>query len=834
LMQGHCEHIHRVYTERSEGVQCKLREAMTGTARMDEHSLQLLEWPAIQEMVAAEAESPMGIVVARSLSPLPVLEEARQLRDEIGEFRVLLSQDSAPPFGRLADIRDAIGRSRPEGSVLPPMDLVRIGDSLETAGAIRRAIGSVKGVCPRLHGIASRLDGQPELVAAIRTAVEETGAVRDAASRELADVRRRLHELRDRIQARLQSLLTDPRFQSSIAESIITVRNDRYVIPVKANARGGLKGVVQDRSASGVTLFVEPQEIVELNNQLRLLERDEAEEVRKVLTRLTAELRPKADAILRTMRLAAELDARCAAARLANRLSCAPPSLKEGGPLILVRARHPLLAAQSARPGGPEVVPIDLRVGGDFDALLITGPNTGGKTVALKTAGLLSLMASAGLHLPASGDSEVPFFHGVMADIGDEQSIEQSLSTFSSHIGNIRRIVEGTGPATLVLLDELGAGTDPVEGACLGIAILDHLLDRGALVIATSHLDAIKAHAYAHPRIENGCVEFDLDTLRPLYRFSIGLSGRSHALSIAARIGLPSAVIQRAKTLLGDGDHRLRTVLERLEAEERRLAEEREALAREIDEVARARGIVEAERDELRIATERVGREARRKVDAVLSEARSEIDQLLHELKFSESRASTLHEARKRLGEVKQRAEAALSDMSEQEGAPIASPGEPLRLGQQVRIKGLDQLGTISAGPTAAGLVEVQFPLGKVRLPLKAVVPGAGSRRNPAISSVLVSAAGEETPAELNLIGCDAEEATRRLDRYVGEAFLAGFPTVRVVHGKGAGILRRAVAELLRDHPLVVSFRLADSRDGGVGATIVELHPRGAIVGGAV
>ncbi len=799
---------------------------------MNEHTLALLEWPAIREMVSAEAESPMGVELARSLSPRPTLEEARQVRDEIGEFRILRSQESAPPFDRLADLRDAIGRSRPEGSILPPMDLVRIGDSLAAAAAIRRVIAGARGLCPRLHTIASRLDGQPELVAGIRAAIEETGAVKDAASRELADLRRRLNELRGRIQARLQSLLIDPRFQPLIAESIVTVRNDRYVIPVKANARGGLKGVVQDRSASGVTVFVEPQEVVELNNQLRLLERDEEEEVRRVLARLTAGLRPRADAILQTMQVSAELDVRCAAARLADRLRCAPPSLTEGGPLVLVHARHPLLAAQSETSRGPEVVPIDLRVGGDFDALLITGPNTGGKTVALKTAGLLALMACAGLHLPASGDSEVPFCDGVMADIGDEQSIEQSLSTFSSHVGNIRQILDAAGPGTLVLLDELGAGTDPVEGACLGIAILDALLERRPLVIATSHLDAIKAYAYAHPRIENGCVEFDLDTLRPLYKFSIGLSGRSHALSIASRIGLPPSVIQRAKTLLGDGDHRLRTVLERLVAEERRLAEEREALAREIAEAAQARGFVEAEREELRIATEEVGRDARRRVDALISEARSEIDQVLQELRSTESSGKAREEARRRLFAVRQRAEAALGDLPEKERGAIASPGEPLRLGQQVRIKGFDQRGTISGEPTAAGLVEVQLPLGKVRLPLDAIVPEAGFRGGNTVSSVLVTTAGEETPAELNLIGCDAEEAARRLDRYVGEAFLAGFPTVRVVHGKGAGILRRAVGELLRDHPLVVSFRLAEYRDGGVGATIVELQPRGASAGG--
>ncbi|MGH7411600.1 MAG: endonuclease MutS2, partial [Candidatus Methylomirabilis sp.] len=423
---------------------------------MDEHTLALLEWPAIQEMLAEEARSPVGIELARSARPLRTLEEAQRIQDEIAEFRALLSKETALPFDRLFDIRESLRRSRPEGAVLAPLDLVRVAVSLETSAVIRLIIGRSRALCSRLWAITARLDGQPELVAEIRAAIEETGEVKDTASRELASLRRRLHELRRLIHSRLQSLMTDPALQSFIAEPIVTLRNDRYVIPVKSTYRAVLKGVVQDRSASGVTVFLEPQEVVELNNQLRLLERAEEEEVRKVLALLTAELRPKVDAILDTVQVAAELEFRCAAARLADRLGCAPPSLKDAGQLVLLQARHPLLVMQASGEVGGEVIPIDLRVGGDFDALLITGPNTGGKTVALKTAGLLSLMALAGLHLPASPDSEVAFFSGVLADIGDEQSIEQSLSTFSSHIGQIRRILEAAGPGTLVLLDELG------------------------------------------------------------------------------------------------------------------------------------------------------------------------------------------------------------------------------------------------------------------------------------------------------------------------------------------------------------------------------------------
>jgi len=809
--------------------------------QVDEHTLKVLEWPAIQEMLAAEAESPVGRELARGVRPLQTLEEARGVSDQIGEFRVLLSKETVLPFDRLFDIRESVRRSRPEGAVLAPIDLVRIAASLEAAASIRLIIARSRDVCPRLHDIASRLDGQPELVGKIRAAIEDTGEVKDTASRELAHVRRRLHELRNLIQSRLQSLFADPALQPYITEPIITLRNERYVILVKPNYRTVLKGVVQDRSVSGVTIFLEPQQVVELNNQLRLLQRSEEEEVRKVLALLTVALRPQIDAILGTVLLVAELDVRCAAARWASKLHCAPPSLKEAGPLVLHEARHPLLLKQASAEGERTVVPVNLRVGDEFDALLITGPNTGGKTVGLKTAGLLSLMALAGLHLPASPDSEVPFFNGVLADIGDEQSIEQSLSTFSSHIGQIQRILEAVGPGTLVLLDELGAGTDPVEGACLGIAILEALLERRALVMATSHLDAIKAYAYSHPRIENGCVEFDLDTLRPLYKLSIGLSGRSHALAIASRIGLPPSVVCRARAMLGEGTDPLRLLLERLEAEQQRLTEERAALAREVAETAKARSEAEARRDAARAEAEQLCHQARQQVEGAVFAARSEIERIVQEFRATESRGQTVKAVRGRLTDLERRAEAVLSQVADQDQGPnMGRPGSPqdsgaaaIRHGQHVRIKGFDQRGIVSGDPTPAGVVEVQLPLGRVRVPLEALVPDGLARQGEAVPSVSVSRAIDETAAELNLIGCDAEEASRRLDRYLGDAFLAGLPTVRIVHGKGGGILRRTVAELLQGHPLVASFRLADYREGGIGTTIVELHSQGVHLGGA-
>jgi DNA mismatch repair protein MutS2 len=797
---------------------------------IDQHTLDVLEWPAIQSRLAAKAGSPMGRELAQALCPLPSLDDAKRTQNEVEEFRALLSKDNTLPFDQLFDIRESVRRSRPEGTVLAAMDLVRVATSLEAATAIRRAIARSKELCPQLHVIASRLDGQTDLVEEIHAAIDAAGDVKDTASRKLTQLRLRLHELRALIHARLQSLLTSSPLQPYIAESLVTLRNDRYVIPVKPNYRTVLKGVVQDRSVSGATIFLEPQEIVELNNHLRLLQRSEEEEIRRVLAALTAALRTRAEAVLSTMLLAAELDARSAAARFADILHCAPVFLKDAGPLVLREARHPLLLEQGRTADTHQTVPIDLRLGDGFDALLITGPNTGGKTVALKTAGLLSLMAQAGLHLPASPDSEVPFFSGVLADIGDEQSIEQSLSTFSSHISQIRRILGTVRPGTLVLLDELGAGTDPVEGACLGIAILEALLERGALIISTTHLDAIKAYAYSHPRIENGCVEFDLDTLRPLYKLLIGLSGRSHGLAIASRVGLPQKIIQRAEGLLGEGRDPLRLLLEQLEGEQQRLAIEREALTQEVAEAAKVRGDAEAQRDAARVEAAHLYRRAIQQTEGMVADTRTEIDRLLLEFRTAQARDQSVKQVRQQLVDLEQQAKTVLRGIADADRVADDLDSTVVHNGQEVVIKGLGQRGIVAGEPSPAGIVEIRLPIGKVRVPLEAVAPCGSSNRGVTSEPIRLSRTRDDVKNELNLIGCDAAEAARRLDQYVGDAFVVGLPTIRIIHGKGSGILRNTVAELLQDHPLVESFRMADYREGGIGVTIVELCPHGAPV----
>lgn len=796
--------------------------------QIDQHTLEILEWPAIQARLTSLAGSPLGKELAQATSPLLTLKDAKQVRNEVEEFRALLSREATLPFDQLCDIRESIRRSRPDGAVMAAIDFVRISGSLKAAGAIRRAIARSRGLCPLLHAVASRLDDHVDLVEAIYAAIDAAGEVKDTASRKLNQLRLRLHTLHNLIHAYLQSMLTDPSLQSYIAEPLITLRNERFVIPVKPNYRAILKGVVQDRSVSGATIFLEPQEVVELNNQLRLLQRAEEEEIRRVLAALTTSLRAKAATVLSTMLLTAKLDSRCAAARFADTLHCAPVSLKDAGPLVLREARHPLLLAQAEAVGTRQTIPIDLHLGEGFDALLITGPNTGGKTVALKTAGLLSLMAQAGLHLPASPDSEVPFFSGVLADIGDEQSIEQSLSTFSSHIGQIRRILGAVLPGSLVLLDELGAGTDPIEGACLGIAILETLLERGVLVVATTHLDAIKAYAYSHPRIENGCVEFDLDTLRPLYKLLAGRSGRSHGLAIASRVGLPAEVIHRAERLRGEERDPLRLLLDRLEGEQRCLAAEREALAREAAEVAKVRSEAEVQRDAARAETKYMYRRAFQQAEGAVADARTEIDRLLREFGSAQARGRLGHEVRRRLTDVEQGVKARLADVTDSDRATSSVGVASVYAGQQVLVKGLEQRGIVTGKPSPTGIVEIRLPLGKVRVPVEAVVSQSGSDPSETSRPIRLSMTKDDVKHELNLIGCDAAEAARRLDRYVGDAFVAGCSTVRIIHGKGSGILRRTVTELLHGHPLVESFRVAEYLEGGIGATIVELQPYGA------
>ncbi len=795
---------------------------------VDAHSLELLEFPRVREILAGEAASPYGVRAALVLHPLPSLEAATAALEETSEARSLLAQEKLS-FQGVFDLSRPLKRVRLEGSHLTPQELWEVASTLSAALQLKAVIQRCSPAYPFLQQKVRRIVALDGLIEEIHSSIAEGGYVVDTATKSLQTLRQEILHLRAKIQARLQAILTTPSLQPVIAEPLITLRNDRYVIPVKSGYRPFLRGIVQDASQSGQTLFLEPEGVVELNNQLVGVRRREEEEVKRILKRLTAKIRQHLQEVEETLGALAELDLALAKARLADRWRASKPKLVKEGKLSLLKARHPLLLEQAAAPRTPypsplEVVPIDLWVGGEFRALILTGPNTGGKTVALKTAGLLSAMALSGLHIPASPDSQVPFFQGIYADIGDEQSIEQNLSTFSSHLSRVLRMLEVADKGCLLLLDELGAGTDPAEGAALGIALLEGLLSKGALILAATHLDTIKAYAFTHPEMENACTEFDLDSLRPLYKLSIGFTGRSYAIEVAERLGLPAPLVQRARELLGKREEGIPALLDRLREEQDRLTAEREALKRAHEEAEGLKARYTMLLAELQAKESHLHQEIKRRLQELVASARREVERLVAEIRRREGSREAVKQARETLeGLESVNLPSSLGgEWEEIPGSSVASPSP----GQRVWIRSLKREGIV-VGPGPRGMVEVQLPLGRVKVPRETLVSiEEPPQPSPFPSSSLIRPEEVELSPELTLLGMTTEEAVKVTERYLDDAFLAGLKRVRIVHGKGTGALRRAVEELLKVHPLVEAFRLADFNEGGAGATVVELQSK--------
>ena len=797
---------------------------------MDPHSLRVLEYSEVADRLAAEASSILGRQRAAALRPSPDPDLVARRLAETRECRDLLRQGPMPTLDRVMDIRELLQRATVPGVRLPPQDLVAIADTLETALQVRRHLHGVSLHLPELTRVAAGLTPPAEIPAEIRRCITPDGGVADDASPMLHRLRMDARRTRESVREALQVLLQSPHLQPILAEPIITLRNDRYVIPVTPGYRAHLQGIVQDQSASGQTLFVEPLSVVELNNAIRRLEREAEAEVDRLLEELTSMVGAAGDAIASTVEALADLDLILSKARLAERWQGAQPRILREGELRLLAVRHPLLLEQRRAQGEQRseraVVPIDVTVSPQARVLVITGPNTGGKTVALKTVGLAVLMTQAGLFIPASPDSQLPIYDSVYADIGDQQSIAQDLSTFSAHVARLRTILLQASPKSLVLLDEIGAGTDPGEGSALGNAVLEALADRVCHVLATTHLDAVKSFVAQDPRMLNAAVEFDLDSLRPLYKLTIGLPGRSFAIDIACRLGLPPTIIQRSRELLGDSGAEVTALLSRLQTqEERRNADAAEA-AQERAAAAASRQAAQELAAELREQVTAVRTRAKRLVADITAEARRRAEAVVAEL----SRGGSIREAREAIRQVAQEVDARLAALpaAELDAANDVAPSavEP---GQRVFVRHLGQTGTVVSGVTSQGVVEVQLRVGKTRVPLEALarVPATARAEPPSEGGVTWRAgAGDSLGAEINVIGCTVDEATGRVQRYLEDAALGGLAQVRVIHGKGTGRLRRGIAEILKQHPLVAGFHLASFEEGGAGATIVDLGTR--------
>jgi DNA mismatch repair protein MutS2 len=781
----------------------------------------LLGWHPFCNLLARFAATPTGQDRAHALVPHHTLSTVRSALQETAEARRALTAEGLPPWDGLGDARPILAEATPAGAVLDGPALVVLGRALAAAARLAGYGQRIASVAPSLATVWASLPVHPDLAGTLHEALDPDGRLTDRASPRLRALRRQITALRTDLQARVERLLDHPAVAPALQERYVTLRNGRYVIPVRDDARRAVRGIIHDRSQSGATVFVEPDETIPLNNELTRLCLEERDEELRVLGELTAAVRRVLPALTELVEGLGALDLVFARATLAERLRASEPVVEAGGDLDLRAARHPLLVAQrwDALPGAGDVVPIDLRVPADRPGLVLSGPNAGGKTVALETGGLLVLMAQSGCHIPAAPGSRVPLTDRVLAVIGDEQSLAQDLSTFSSFVRQAREILDVAGPGSLVLLDELGAGTEPSEGAALGAALLEALLDRGARVIVTTHLEPLKVFAQVEPRLQNATVAFDAERLEPTFRLEYGHPGPSHALTIGERLGLPAAIIARARTHVGEESRRLETLLATLEARTREAAARGALAARREAEAADALASAQRAADRARTEALELRRAAEHEARALLADARRRVGQELDRLKTDEaSRRREAQDAYRRL----RAAEAALRPVPAASEEPIP-PGE-------VQLRGLGLRGRVVA--EADGLVTVQAGHLTVKVARSEIEPAAaGGARVPGPSVSLP--VREDVPRELHLLGFTSDEARAAVEKFLDDAALAGHREIRLVHGKGTGALRRAVEGCLRGHALVGGFRLAEPAAGGAGVTVVALDGADAIEGPA-
>ena len=791
---------------------------------MNKH-FEALELPKILEMLAGHTACADARAAALAITPQTDFYEAQRLLEETKTAHGLIAQFGAPSFGGLQNVDGPLRRAE-AGATLSMRALLDIGAVLRAVRGIADWRGKSAGVRGALDDRFSSLYPNKYLEDRIFGAIVTEEEMSDNASPALRDIRRKIKAQEARVREQLERLVRSPAYKNSLQDAIVTQRGGRFVVPVKAEHRAEIPGLVHDTSSSGSTVFIEPAAVVEANNAVKVLESLERDEIERILAELSAEAAGFAESIRQSCQSAVELNLIFAKANLAYAMHASPPVLNADGVIELKQARHPLIPAD-------RVVPVDIRLGRDFDALVITGPNTGGKTVSIKTLGLLTGMAACGLFIPAAENSRVAVFDRVLADIGDEQSIEQSLSTFSAHMTNLVRIYGETGPNTLVLIDELGAGTDPVEGAALAVAILEALRKKGARLAATTHYSELKAYALHTDRVENASCEFSVETLSPTYRLLIGVPGRSNAFAISERLGLPRAILEEARAMVSAEDRRFEDVVDTLEASRTALEHEREAVQKREAEVEALRAKVQTAQQNAEEKSRQTLERARREAAAVTEQARRaangllmEIDRLKKEQAKEKDAAALARKARAamraKLGE--------LDDLTA-ETLGVEKDGEytlprALQAGDTVLLTTLGVQATVLAVlpgggvELQAGAMKLKADVGDLRL-LKGRPKTQQPPRRPVSEGSRAAAA--DTAMRVDLRGKNAEEALLDLDMFLDRAVRTGLETVTIVHGKGTGVLRKAVQAHLRRHPNVRSFRLGVYGEGEDGVTIAEL-----------
>jgi DNA mismatch repair protein MutS2 len=800
---------------------------------MDAKTLAVLEYPKILARLADFCDFSASAELARLLAPTPDFDLACERLAETSEARKLLSINDLT-VGGAHDIREQVDLAA-RGGVLEPKDLLDVQNTLVAARNLRRSLERLAGEYPHLAELALRLPAPQGLVEAISQTISEAGEVLDSASVKLAGLRREVRVAHDRLMARLQRYLTDPSTAAKLQDAVITQRDGRFVIPLRAEFKGQVKSIVHDQSSTGATLFVEPLAVVELNNTYREAQLAERDEVRRILTELSAQVGELAGEITPGIKALAELDLAFAKAKYADEIHAAEPILhkmddgrrtKDPRPSSaacrLVHARHPLLDPAA-------VVPIDIDPAPGTLAVVITGPNTGGKTVTLKTVGLLAAMAQSGLHIPAQSGSELACFHDIYADIGDEQSIEQSLSTFSGHITNIIHILKKADRRALVILDELGAGTDPQEGAALARAILSHLLAEGVMAFVATHFPELKTFAHTTSGVVNASLEFDLGTLRPTYKLTIGLPGRSNALAIAQRLGLPQEIVEAARSEIDPADLRADKLIGDIHRQRKIAFKESEKAERARSEARRLERELAARLEKIEEERQAVLTRARAEGELEVAVLKTQIEKLKKELKKARQPLESLEEVEEQAELLEEKIQKPVKQKSEK-------PGRALKVGDQVTLKQLGTQGVITSidedeAEIQAGPLRLRAGLEELKRKDDEEPPAAGEgpkpkKRSPESQSSIDNRqiGMRASPGmELDLRGQRAEDALDMLDRYLEKAYLAGLPFVRIIHGKGTGKLRQEVRAALKGHPHVTSFEEGQDREGGAGVTVAKL-----------
>ena len=790
---------------------------------MNKKTLTKLEYNKIIELLTEQASSFSGKERCRKLKPMISLPDIQSAQEETAAAFTRIVKKGRPSFSGCNPVGDSLKRLE-VGAALGSGELLRICKLLETAGRVksygRHETSDESEDC--LDALFQQLEPVAPLSAEIRRCILEEDEISDDASPALKHIRRSMGQINDKVHATLSGLVNGS-LRTYLQDPIITMRGDRYCIPVKAEYRSQVQGLIHDQSSTGSTLFIEPMSVVKLNNDLKELYGKEQEEIQVILARLSVDVAEYIDAIRTDYSVLTELDFIFARGILALDMNASMPLFNTDGRIYIREGRHPLLDKK-------KVVPITVMLGDAFDLLIITGPNTGGKTVSLKTVGLFTLMGQAGLHIPALDRSELAVFHDVYADIGDEQSIEQSLSTFSSHMTNIVSFLKQVDERSLVLFDELGAGTDPTEGAALAIAILNHLHGRGIRTMATTHYSELKVYALSTPGVENACCEFDLETLRPTYHLLIGIPGKSNAFAIAGKLGLPDYIIEEARTHLTEQDESFEDLLTDLETSKRTIQKEQEEIAAYRRELERLKAETKEKQEKLEAQRERILREANEKAHSILADAKETADETMRNFRKFGKESISAAEMEKERERLRKKMDAARSGMKMEPQKPRKQhkPGD-FKLGESVKVLSMNLTGSVTSLPDSKGNVTVQMGIlrSQVHIFDLEII-----EEKPSYTAKQMQKTGKgklkmgksfSVSPEINLLGKTVDEAVAELDKYLDDASLAHLSTVRVVHGKGTGALRSGIHSYLKRQKHVKSFRLGAFGEGDAGVTIVEL-----------